>query len=208
MNAPLHSRMPGGFSLLEVLCVVALVAILSALAAPSYANIRRNAALTAAGNEFADALALARQKASSRNTFTCLVLVTNPPAGTMEEQGFTVLEYERTSAVWRQALAWARLPREVTVADVSDGAEGTNAREAALGLAPMNMRWAGESLSPDNCAMVLLHPEGGLAGNPAAPRKFSARLSTDIARGAGHNPSNYYDVVVSADSAACRVLRP
>lgn len=208
MTAPLHSRSSSGYSLLEILCVVALVAILSALAAPAFGSIRRNAAIVAAGNQFADALALARQKASSQNTFTCLVLVTNTQAGGLDEQIFTVMEYERASAAWKQALAWARLPREVTVADVSGGAEASSARQAALGLAPMTMRWSGVSLSPDHCAMVLLHPEGGLVGNTAASRKFSARLSTDFERGPEYTPSNYYDLVVSADSAACRVLRP
>jgi Tfp pilus assembly protein PilE len=192
----------------EILCVVALVAIMSALALPAYESIRRNAALTKAGNELADAFALARQKASSQNTFTCLVLVTNAASSGLEEQALTVLEYEALSAAWKPAIAWLCLPQEVSVADLSDGSERVNARQAATGLAPMDLRRAGASLSPEDCAMVLLHPEGGLAGNAAAPRRFSARLATDPAPAGGELPPNYYDVIVSADSAALRILRP
>jgi prepilin-type N-terminal cleavage/methylation domain-containing protein len=207
MNAPRLRRIPG-FTLVEILCVLALVAIMSALALPAYESVRRNAALTTAGNRLADAFALARQTASSRNTFTCLVLMTNTSSSGVDEQALTVLEYETLSAVWKPAIAWLRLPREVTIADVSEGAERVNARQAAVGLAPMDLRLAGASLSPDDCTMVLLHPEGGLAGNAAAPRQFSARLATDSPPATGQLPLNYYDVIVSADSAALRILRP
>ena len=55
-----------GFSLVELMVVVALISIIGAIAAPSFTQMTRRARLTSAGNEFVGALQTARMTAISR----------------------------------------------------------------------------------------------------------------------------------------------
>jgi len=58
---------PSGFSLIEVLTVLAIVALLTALAAPAISSIRDSMQLARAGTLVQDQLHLARQMAITRN---------------------------------------------------------------------------------------------------------------------------------------------
>ncbi len=188
--------------------VVAIIAILSALAMPAYVNIQRNTALTRAGNDLVDAITLARQTASSKNTFTFLALVTNVPANSGVGQALAVFEYQPTPAQWKQMMPWLRLSQEVRVEDFSGSSESAKSQSAASALAPLDLRLNGVVLAPSSYTTFVVHPEGGLLGNESGSRRLSARMMTDPSGSDSSSLANYYDVIVSPDSAALQVRRP
>lgn len=56
-----------GFTLIELMVVIAMLAILLALAAPSFRDMQKNGAVTTLGNEFVMGAAFARAEAITRN---------------------------------------------------------------------------------------------------------------------------------------------
>ena len=63
-----------GFSLAELMLIVAVAGVLAALVAPSLASYARTAALQAAARDLATSINLGRQLAISRNTSVCVEL--------------------------------------------------------------------------------------------------------------------------------------
>lgn len=59
-------RRVGGFTLIEVLVTMSIMAIMLGLAAPSFVSFQRNSELTATANSFVGALAAARSEALKR----------------------------------------------------------------------------------------------------------------------------------------------
>lgn len=70
LQAPLRSRQQRqhGFTLVEIMVTIALLAIITSLAAPSWTQIRVRNALRAATNDFTSSLYLARAEAVRLNT--------------------------------------------------------------------------------------------------------------------------------------------
>ncbi len=62
------SRRRWGFTLVELLCVLAIIAVLAALAAPAISHTLRATNLTSTGQAVVDEFNLARQTAVSKNT--------------------------------------------------------------------------------------------------------------------------------------------
>ncbi len=72
----MRSRHPSGFTLIEVLVVIALLGIVTALAAPGFASLVQNNRVQAAAGELQRALYYARSEAMSRGVN---VIVTTDP---------------------------------------------------------------------------------------------------------------------------------
>lgn len=66
-------RYASGFTLIELMVVISLIAILMGLAAPNFINARRNSELAATANEFLAALTAARAEAMKRQQRTFVV---------------------------------------------------------------------------------------------------------------------------------------
>src|SRR5579871_1519334 len=62
-----HSSRLNSFTLIEMLVVLAIMAILTSLTIPAAIKVLRSSNLTAGGNRLVDQLALARQTAMARN---------------------------------------------------------------------------------------------------------------------------------------------
>ena len=66
-----------GFTLIELMVTIALMAIMLSIAAPSFTSFRRNSELASIANNFLAALNAARTEAMKRNMFAMVVPVNN-----------------------------------------------------------------------------------------------------------------------------------
>ncbi len=66
-----------GFTLIELMITIALLAVLLALATPSFVNFRRNSELVAISNNFVAALNAARTEGMKRNMYAMVVPTNN-----------------------------------------------------------------------------------------------------------------------------------
>ena len=82
MRRYLHSkaRKNGGFTLIETMTVVAVVAVLGAVAVPSMGTFMKNSALRGQANELMSSIALARSEATKRGSRVILCRTANPTA--------------------------------------------------------------------------------------------------------------------------------
>ena len=67
-----------GFTLVELLTVMAVIAVLLAIAVPAFTRISQGTDLTRAGQDFADTLTLARDEAQARNRKISVRLIKDP----------------------------------------------------------------------------------------------------------------------------------
>src|SRR5439155_21473695 len=65
-----------GFTLVELVVILAIAGVLAALAAPTLSSYARTSALQAAARELATSINLGRQIAISRNTTVCVEVAT------------------------------------------------------------------------------------------------------------------------------------
>ncbi len=86
-----------GFTLIETMVVVAIVAILGAIAAPSFKEMVRNNRLSAASSALQVSLSLARSEASKRGSDARVTVAANTTAGGWAN-GWTVFEDKTTNA--------------------------------------------------------------------------------------------------------------
>jgi len=88
------SRNIQGFGLVELVIVIAMIAILVALAAPNYTVVAQNNTLTESANRFISSMAIARNEAATRNRFVtmCQLNATNNGCNNngLWENGWTV----------------------------------------------------------------------------------------------------------------------
>lgn len=86
-----------GFTLIETMVVVAIVAILAALAAPSFQDLLRGNRLSAASSAMQVSLSLARSEAVKRGTDARVTVAANGTAGRWDN-GWTVFVDRTTNA--------------------------------------------------------------------------------------------------------------
>lgn len=86
-----------GFSLVETMVVVAIVAIVSAIAAPSFVEMIRNNRLSAATSALQSSLNLARSEAIKRGSDARVTVAANGIAGNWAN-GWTVFDDKTTTA--------------------------------------------------------------------------------------------------------------
>lgn len=86
----LNTRTDSGFTLVELLITVAIIAILSTLAAPSFTVIVTNTRIRGAAQALTDGLQLARAEAIRRNERVRLVLAANSGWSVVTNSGTTL----------------------------------------------------------------------------------------------------------------------
>jgi type IV fimbrial biogenesis protein FimT len=105
------SMVPHGFTLIELMVVVAIVAVLASLAAPSFVELSRNNRLAAAASALQVSLNVARSEAVKQGFNSKVTVAANGTAG-MWRNGWTVFVDNTSNA-------------NSAVAPVTDGASAT-----------------------------------------------------------------------------------
>ncbi|MFV1995345.1 MAG: Tfp pilus assembly protein FimT/FimU, partial [Verrucomicrobiales bacterium] len=78
--APSSAPAPRGFSLIEILVVLAVLAIIMAFSIPAFSGLTGSVSLSSATRNVSNALALARAEAISVNTITRVAIPVSWPA--------------------------------------------------------------------------------------------------------------------------------
>lgn len=101
MKTPLASHVSKGFTLIELMVTIAIVAILASLAAPSFNTLATAQALRSASSELHISLLQARSEAlrTNRNVYVVPVSATDPATTTDWAAGWTIFVDMNNSGV-------------------------------------------------------------------------------------------------------------
>lgn len=186
-----------GFSLIELLTVVAVLAVLTGISTPALVGSWQGTTIANAGNQIADLTALARQTAMSKNVLAAVVFAQNVPG--MEGRALGLIEYgpERK---WKSAGGWTVLPEAVYATNNS-----VQSLPAATLTPDPQITFRGKPITPGS--VLVFYPDGRMhnqaAGQPVKVRVVAARDAN-----APDTAVNYYDIVFNRDNSGYRITRP
>ena len=212
----LRSLAHRGFTLLELLVVMAVISILLGVGIGSFSGTIRGMALTNAGNKVTMVFEAARQRAMAGNVLTAALLLTN--AGTEEDgRAWTVLEYPEGGPTWIQIRDWEMLPNGISV-DIGNGASTTETFITLTKPFPFNggsssapISYRGKTLSQGQFAARIFLPSGGvLNANDASQLQVVEGTvtggKTQYSKATG--PDNYYRISLLTATGRTKVERP
>jgi len=191
-----------GFSLIELLTVVAMIGLLSALIAPAVSSIGKATSLVTAGNKLAALVDQARQNSMAKNVMTAL-LMTDQGAGNWAA---VLMEYsaEGASPQWKTITKWENLPTGVLV-NTNDSSFITNSGVALHFVAPA-LNYRGNPVS--SYASRIFLPNGGLS-TPTDPAQI--KLVEGIVQGGSTTytrPANFYTIAIVGATGRTKIVRP
>jgi len=210
-----RSRVSTGFTLIEILVVITIIAILLAITGSSFTGAMRGMAITNAGNKVTQMCEAARQRAMATNVLTAVVLVTNaddPEDG----RAMMVMEYPPGGSAWKQVSEWESLPNGTTV----DLNSTTTYNSFVTDRSPLpfasgdSVKFRGAPLSTTQYAARVFVPSGGLLDtNQRSQLQVvdgeSVNGSTTYSKSTtGGVPDNYYRVTILGATGKTKVERP
>jgi prepilin-type N-terminal cleavage/methylation domain-containing protein len=220
MKASLLRRRLSGFTLLELLAVITVIGIVSAMVVPAFRGFGRSASLSASGNVVANMIDNARQTAMSKNTLTAVVVLGKQ--GTDEDfRAVTTLEFDPVAG-WSQVQTWEVLPSGIVV----DSADRDNCTFLNNSPQPFPfltrgglhtnppVSYRGEPVKESAYAARIFLPTGSLQ-NPEMPARL--RLVEGFVDGERvtytrpdekGKTANYYDVSIVGLTGLTKVNRP
>ncbi len=207
----------GAFTLVEMMIVIAMVALLLGVAIPGLSGVVQSMSLSQAGGKVTRLVEQARQRAMTENVMTALVLVT--AAGVPEDgRALTLLECP-PGGPWRQISEWHLLPDGVVVDVAGDGVSSFMTHTPAA--FPFHDEAAGvpvsfhhTTLGRGRYAARIFLPGGGLLNpnDPAVlqlvPGVMAGGRVSYARRGDDGRPVNYYRVVILGATGRTKVERP
>ncbi len=204
------ARDKGGFSLVEMLVVLTIMGILSALTVSSIASLR-STALSSAGNQLVDVFAMARQNSISKNCFTAVIIRTQ---GTGACAAYSLVQSSRdeTTGVfgaWTEVTPWRYLPNGIVFENSSTNGDTFMTVATALpGTLPTSANLQGAQIAFGTAGNVVqcYQPDGTLVGGQA----LKLRLIEGTSDNSGNIVSvgsNYYDLYFIANTGTTKIGR-
>ncbi len=205
------------FSLVELLVVMAVVALMLGIAGMAFNNFGRSTSLAAAGNRVAGILEQARQHATSQGAMTAVAMATDS-ASPDRNQAFVVLAARPrndgaalTATDWKQVSKWEILPEGIIV---DSGSSFTDSGTKLMPSLPSQLpERAGER--SDSFRYVIFQPNGAVLGGGAAGLRLvegswaSGSGSPTYTRpGSDGTPENYYKLALISATGRVKVDRP
>jgi prepilin-type N-terminal cleavage/methylation domain-containing protein len=193
-----------GFTLIEIVTVLAIIAILVGVGAPSLLGSFRASNLSDAGNQVDNLAVLARQDAETHNVRTALVLVTNDSAdASLSGRAISVWEMQSNQS-WIQSSKWLFLPASTKAYD------DPSATITGFPTPAPVITVEGTIIPAGSYSAFIFNPEGDMYGSSTGTRIASVQYATDPAPVSSINTSlgNYYDLVFSPDTGSVHVARP
>src|SRR5215471_5090123 len=186
MRSGRHIDSPGGFSLLEILVVVGLIGVVSAIAAPMMGNALGFFRLSGDARSTSNSIALAKMRASS--VFGRVRLYAD-----LSTNRFHLETFDKTTSTWVVEGGTTSLSQRVRFGFAPVGSAPPNTT-AAINQAPMCKSNAVPPADIANTACIIFNSRGTPIDSNGAPSNLGALYLTD--------GSAVYGVTVSATGMA------
>lgn len=212
------SSLPHGFSLTELLCVTAILAMMLSLSTFAFHRIGKAATLSAAGNRVTAAIRLAGQHARSQSSQTAVVVLEDssfPQNGRM----YTLMELasprdgsQPGPADWRQLTNWETLPDGILIEfpDPELSFRSSN-DQPSTPFPPLQI----EGRTVTRYRYTTFLPSGRLGQSSTAVVRLSEgyyqpedHLPVHTHAGTGGVPLNYYSISILAATGRTKIERP
>ena len=218
-NDGLARQRRSGFSLVELLAVIAIISILTGVSTLSLKGLSGGSQLFTGGSQVANLLESARELAIVKKTpvAVALLAVGNNAGGRI----LTALELLPDSNQWARASKWESLPTGVLVDGTTPGVSDTFLPNNAPTISPAlpNLVYGGTTYAPQNASgygYIVFLPNGSLYQSGAQPGVF--RLVEGVSTSAGtkftgpkdsaNNPANYFQIVINESTGRIKTARP
>jgi prepilin-type N-terminal cleavage/methylation domain-containing protein len=217
-------RLAGGFTLIEMLAVLAIVSVVTALATFGLSGSKSSAQLGGSCNQVANLVELAKQTAVSKNEMTALVVITDP-AVSSRNQVLVIYELQAptdgtapTAANWKQVTSFAKLQSGVVVDPSSSTFTFNNSTDSSstTGVpSPPFPAISYDGQTVGSFKYVVFTAGGSLLSGTSAtirisPGVFPAGSGNVVYTGGVNNgvPLNYYNITILAATGNIKIDRP
>lgn len=220
----LKRRFAGGFTLVEIMTVLAILSIVTAFATYGLSGVKSSTQLAGSCNQVANLVDLAKQTAVSKNEMTALIVITDP---TVAQRNQVLVAYELqattdgstpTAANWKQLTSFATLPSGAVVDPSSstftfNNSTDTSSTAGVPSPSFPTITYNGQAVG--SFKYVVFTAGGSLLSGTSAtvrisPGVFPAGSSSVVYTGGTNNgvPLNYYNITILAATGNIKIDRP